>query len=79
MVRAILLNDWDPIGVAGVREAADEYDSYAAAIARMIVAGASISELANHLVEIESGEMGLKGDQHQACVVAAKLRSLAPA
>ena len=77
MVRAILLNDWDPIGVAGVDEAADEYDSYAAPIARMIVVGASISDLANHLVEIEAGAMGLKGDQDRARVVAAKLRSLA--
>lgn len=76
-VRAILLNDWDPIGVAGIPEAADEYDSYAAPIARMIVAGNSISELANHLLENEVDAMGLKGDQDRARIVAAKLRSLA--
>ena len=28
-VREILMRDWDPIGVAGFGEAADEYDTYA--------------------------------------------------
>jgi hypothetical protein len=27
-VREILMREWDPIGVAGSPEAADEYDSY---------------------------------------------------
>ena len=76
-VRAVLLNDCDPIGVAGIPQAADEYDTYAAPIARMIVAGNSISELANHLVEIEVDAMGLKGDQDRARIVATKLLSLA--
>ena len=76
MVRTILLNDWDPIGVAGVHEAADEYDCYAAPIARMIVAENSISSLADYLIGIEVGAMGLKGDQSRARIVAAKLRSL---
>jgi hypothetical protein len=77
MVRAILLNDWDRIGVAGVREAADEYDRYAAPIARMIAAGSSISELAEHLVGIEVDMMGLGGDHERARAVAVKLLSLA--
>lgn len=76
-VRTILLNNWDPIGVAGVREAADEYDIYAAPIARMIVAGASISELARHLVEIEIDAMGLEGNQDRVHIVATKLLGLA--
>jgi hypothetical protein len=76
MVRVILLNDWDPIGVAGIAQAADEYDHYAAPIARMIAAGSSISELAEHLVRIEIDMMGLKGNQDRARIVAAKLRGL---
>ena len=75
-VRTILLNDWDPIGVAGIHQAADEYDRYVGPIARMIAAGSSIPELAKHLVEIEVGAMGLKGDQGRARIVAAKLRNL---
>jgi hypothetical protein len=27
-VREVLMRDWDPIGVAGIAEAADEYDGY---------------------------------------------------
>jgi hypothetical protein len=27
-IRSVLMDDWDPIGVQGVPEAADEYDSY---------------------------------------------------
>ena len=66
-----------PIAIAGIPHTADEYDTYAAPIARMIVAENSISELANHLVEIEVDAMGLKGDQDRARIVAAKLLSLA--
>lgn len=76
-VRIILLNDWDPIGVAGIPQAADEYDRYAAPIARMINARSSISELAEHLVRIEVDMMGLSGDHDRARSVAAKLKSIA--
>jgi hypothetical protein len=75
-VRTILLNDWDPIGVAGIPEAADEYDRYAAPIERMIAAGSPISELAEHLVGIEVDMMGLGGNPERARVVAAKLKRI---
>lgn len=77
MVRVILLKDWDPIGVADVAQAADEYDSYAPPIARMIAAGRSISELTEHLVGIEVDMMGLGGDHDRARAVAVKLLCLA--
>lgn len=32
MVRIVLLWAWDPIGVRGIPEAVDEYDSYAPAV-----------------------------------------------
>jgi len=66
MVQAVLLRDWDPIGVAGIPEATDEYDRYAASIAGMISAGSSITELANYLVEIEVGAMDLIADPDRA-------------
>jgi hypothetical protein len=77
MVRAILLNDWDPIGIAGVPQAADEYDRYVADVAQMVVAGSSISDLSKHLVRIEIETMGLNGDHDRARSVAGKLRNVA--
>ena len=32
-VRYLLISEWDPIGVQGIAEAADEYDSYVASSA----------------------------------------------
>ena len=58
-VRAILLHDWDPIGVGEIEAAADEYDSYVESICRMLLSGADSNRLAEHLVELETGAMGL--------------------
>ena len=77
MVRAILLNDWDPIGVAGIREAADEYDGYVADIAQTVEAGSAVSALSKHLMMIEVERMGLSGNKNRAQSVAAKLKSIA--
>jgi hypothetical protein len=76
-IREILLNDWDPIGIAGIREAADEYDRYVAPIVQMVVAGNSISDLSKYLIRIETETMGLNGNHDRARSVAAKLRSIA--
>ena len=75
-VRAILLNDWDPIGIAGVPQAADEYDRYVGHLAQMVVAGNSISDLSDHLIRMEVEDMGLGGNHARARAVAAKLRSV---
>ena len=77
MVRAILLNDWDPIGVAGIREAADEYDGYVADIAQTVEAGSAVSALSKPLMMIETERMGLSGNKNRAQSVAAKLKSIA--
>ena len=76
-VRAILLNDWDPIGIAGIREAAGEYDRYVADVAQMVVAGRSVSDLSKHLTRIEVESMGLSSNRDRAYSVATKLRSIA--
>jgi hypothetical protein len=36
-IRQILLRDWDPIGVADVAEAQDEYDGYISKIHGMLI------------------------------------------
>jgi hypothetical protein len=76
-VREILLQSWDPIGIAGVVAARDEYDQYVKPIAAMVIAGTAVGELSGYLVEIETSRMGLKGDHRRAHSAAAKLREIA--
>ena len=62
-VREILMRDWDPIGVAGVEEAADEYDSYVGRAYIMLMdEHASADAIAAYLLEIATDNMGLSGD-----------------
>jgi len=49
-LRQILMDEWDPIHVAGVPEAADEYDSYLGQIAERLRAGASGEGIAEYLI-----------------------------
>ena len=57
-IRAILLADWDPIGVA-IPEAVDEYDAYIGGIYRLLFSRASVEQVAGHLHEIVISSMGL--------------------
>ena len=75
-VREVLLRSWDPIGIAGVAAAKDEYDQYVKPIAAMIIAGTAVGELSEYLVEIETSRMGLKGDHRRAHSAAAQLREI---
>jgi len=76
-VREILLQSWDPIGIAGVAAARDEYDQYVKPITTMITTGTSVEELSKYLAEIETDRMGLKTDHRRAQSVAMKLREIA--
>lgn len=76
-VCAILLSDWDPIGIRDVLKAQDEYDSYTPAIARLVAEGASAETIARRLIRIETEEMGLQPDPERASRVALKLLQLA--
>lgn len=59
-VREILLRDWDPIGVYGIPQAADEYDAYAdKAYVMLMVEGATANEIAGYLYIIATEHMGL--------------------
>jgi hypothetical protein len=44
-VRRLLMEDWDPIGVEGIPEAADEYDSYVGVVGQMLRDGATPDEV----------------------------------
>lgn len=57
-VRRILLEEWDPIGVRGFPQAADEYDLYIDGVYRLLASGASPKAVAEHLCTIERERMG---------------------
>jgi hypothetical protein len=75
-VREVLLQSWDPIGIAGIAAAQDEYDQYVKPIAAMIIRGAATDELSRHLLEIETNHMSLKGDRARAHSAAGKLPAI---
>jgi hypothetical protein len=74
--RALLLREWDPIGVRDVPQAADEYDSYVDGVVQWLRSGATASAIADQLIEIEVSRMGLAGDRARAKRVAEALRRL---
>jgi len=77
-IRTILLNDWDPIGIARNPEwPRDEYDAYIGEIYRFLVRGESAEFVARHLCFIEDKLMGLGcADVVKRLPVAQKLKSL---
>jgi len=67
----ILLHDWDPIGVADVPQARDEYDSYVGGVYRVLASGGSLAEIEAHLRDTEVRMMGLDRTTHEADVARA--------
>jgi hypothetical protein len=77
-IREALMQDWDPIGVADVPEAQDEYDSYVGPVYRLLVSGASDTELVDYLYTTETDTMGLTrlGMRGHLKKVVARLRQI---
>ena len=76
-VREVLMNHWDPIGIAGVLEASDEYDSIALRLYSFISTKLNVGELEEEILKIERNEMGLPGNQNRAFLVASILKGQA--
>jgi hypothetical protein len=62
-IRRILMNEWDPIGVKDVPEAADEYDLYLSDVYGLVVQNAPASKIAKYLRHVEIDRMGLTDAQ----------------
>jgi len=58
-IRCALMQHWDPIGVAHIPEAADEYDSYIGSVYRILTDTRSEEELVEFLHRTETETMGL--------------------
>ena len=76
-IDAVLLRDWDPIGVSDVPEAADEYRGYVRGVYDVAVMTRSIRPVAKHLLRIERDRMGLSSRSVDALLpVAEKILDL---
>jgi hypothetical protein len=62
-MRALLMERWDPIGVSGFPEAADEYDTYGGHVARMLREGTASGAIAAYLADIRANRIGLGSPQ----------------
>ena len=58
-VRKLLMEEWDPIGVARMPSAADEYDSYVGTVGRMLREGATTAELSTYLTRVRTEWIGV--------------------
>jgi len=64
---------WDPIGVAGVPQARDEYEGYVDPICDLLHRDVDMSLIAAHLVWIADQCMGLSGTEDRAELAARRL------
>lgn len=76
MVQIVLHWAWDPIGVRGIEEAADEYDMYAPHLLGMLEADAPVERIADYLTSIVRDRMGLPPKPDRDEDVASMLRQL---
>lgn len=58
-IKRILWEDWDPIGVNSMSDAADEYDSYALQIYSKKASGADVKDIEKYLGKVETEFMGI--------------------
>ena len=72
-VDEILHYMWDPIGVAGIAQARDEYHSYLPHVFKFVLDKKNKDEIASYLTEIETGSMGLASNYKVALEVAETL------
>ena len=62
-ISRMLMNEWDPIGVAGNPGAEDEYDHYVLPIYLTLNGQESVSNVASQLAMIRTEQMGLPSNE----------------
>jgi hypothetical protein len=75
-IRNILVKELDPIGIADVEEARDEYDAYISGLYKRLISRASEKDLFDYLWTIETETMGLKGNRSHTESIVHRLMSL---
>jgi len=61
---------WDPIGVAGIAQARDEYHSYLPQIFQLVLKNESKIKIATYLTNIEENTIGLSPNMKTALEIA---------
>ena len=61
---------WDPIGVAGIAQARDEYHSYLPQVFQLVFKSETKERIASYLVDIEVNRMGLTPNKEAALKIA---------
>jgi len=64
-IRGILLHEWDPIGVADIPEAQDEYDSYVVEVYVLLIQHEPRQKLIDYLWWLETVHIGLPGNRRR--------------
>jgi hypothetical protein len=70
---------WDPVGVAGVPEARDEYDGYVSKVLSLLRSEVTEAEIVDHLVQIKACRMGIersRADSERTVKVLLRWRAL---
>ncbi|MFY9234238.1 MAG: hypothetical protein WAO58_07235 [Fimbriimonadaceae bacterium] len=75
-VDRILWEDWDPLGVNDQPAAFDEYTTYAPGVIRILIQGADVRRVSEHLFDIESKSMGFTCPAEKRLAAARKLEGL---
>ncbi len=63
LVREVVHNKWDPIGVSAYSEEMGEYDGYLPNLCQLLKDGGSEEQVFNYLWTAETDSMGLSGDE----------------
>lgn len=75
-IRSAMMEQWDPIGVSSILEAADEYDTYVPAVCRLLIEKRPAAEIFEYLWQLETERMGLTGDREATKAFATRLIEL---
>jgi hypothetical protein len=75
-IREVLMREWDPIGVADIPQAADEYDSYISQVHGLLIRREPLYKLVDFLWWVETEHMGLAGNRRRTEQVAERLLRL---
>src|SRR5581483_3135791 len=70
-IRSVLMDEWDPIGVHGLPQAVDEYDSYAMPIYTILRQQLSKDSLLDYLHWMIE-HMGLRASRDSLCSLTSK-------
>jgi len=75
-VRAVLMEEWDPIGVCGEPNATNEYDSYIPKLKALIRSGSNLEIVINYLDWVATERMGFTSQPERARPAAESLCKL---